>query len=232
MITIGITYSESRFDYYPNWIKGQDANIETITLHPYNFKDLRKCDAVIISGGVDTHPKFYKNDRLDYPFAPKEFNKKRDEFEFKVFEYTQKHQLPLLAICRGMQLVNIALGGDLIQDLEEHNKANHKRTETADGIHEVKTIPGTFLESCVGVPSGQINSAHHQGFGRVADDLMVSALSPDGVAEAAEWKDKNNKPFLVCVQWHPERLAELQPNNPFTKNIRNTFIASIKSRTA
>ena len=78
------------------------------------------------------------------------------------------------------------------------------------------------------VDTGKINSAHHQALGKISDELMVSATSPDGVIEAAEYKDKTNKPFLLCVQWHPERFKAHHDVVPFSKNIREAFLESIK----
>jgi putative glutamine amidotransferase len=225
-LTIGITNTEARYPNYPLWIKGND-DIEIIKLDAENFDDIKKCDGIVLSGGIDTHPKFYKNERLNYPLAPSTFNEQRDEFELKVFNYTQEKKIPVLAICRGMQLVNVALGGDLIQDLEENKKQDHRRHNDVDGIHQITVAKGSLLYQITGTDTGTINSAHHQAFGKIANDLKVTAYSPDNVAEAAEWKNKEHKPFLLCVQWHPERLAQEQPDNPFTKNIREHFLKEI-----
>ncbi|MES2591910.1 MAG: gamma-glutamyl-gamma-aminobutyrate hydrolase family protein [Bacteroidota bacterium] len=228
--TIGITDTEARYSNYPLWIKGNDADIEIIQLFPSNIKDLEKCDGIVLSGGVDTHPIFYKNNRLDYPLAPSEFNVARDEFELNVFNYSQKNNVPVLAVCRGMQLVNIALGGDLIQDIEESGKLDHRRHNEKDGWHEIDVEKNTLLFEITGTEKGEINSAHHQALGRIASDLKVSAISPEGIPEAAEWKDKTGKPFLLCVQWHPERLAQEHPDNPFTRAIRDSFLKAVKDK--
>jgi len=228
--TIGITQSDSKFHLYAPWIKGEDENIEIITLSydTQNLEDLKSCDAIVLTGGIDTHPKFYKNERLQYPGGPNEFNVPRDEFELKVFNYAKEHDVPVLAICRGMQLVNCALGGDLIQDLEEKGKADHKKQgEFDDGVHEVVLNKNTLFFKISGRDKGKVNSAHHQGLGRIADELMISAVSEDDVAEAVEYSDKTNKPFLLCVQWHPERLKIAESLVSFSKNIRESFLSAI-----
>jgi putative glutamine amidotransferase len=222
-LTIGITETEARYSNYPEWIKGSDAEIEIIKLTPLNFDELNNCDGIVLSGGIDTHPVFYKSDRLNYPLAPSQFNMDRDEFELSVWNYAQLKHIPVLAICRGMQLVNIALGGDLIQDIEETGKQDHRRHADKDGIHSIQVNRNSFLYEITQSETGTINSAHHQALGRIAQDLLVTAVSPDGIAEAAEWKNKNNKSFLLCVQWHPERLAQEQPTNPFTTKIKESF---------
>lgn len=228
-LTIGITDTESRFSNYPIWIKGDDKDIAVIKLSPENSADLKKCDGIVLSGGLDTHPDYYNNKRIDYPLAPNEFNRIRDEFELDVFKYACEKNIPVLAICRGMQLVNIALGGDLIQDIEEHGKLDHRRHGDTDGMHEIRVIKDSLLYEITGAESGSINSAHHQAVGKIANDLIVTACSPDGIAEGAEWKDENNKQFLLCVQWHPERLAQQQKDNPFTYSIRKHFLNAVKN---
>jgi len=228
MITIGITQSDSRFHHYEPWVKGND-DIQVITLsyQTKNLEDLEKCDGIILSGGVDSHPRFYNNTRLDYPLADK-FNEVRDEFELKVFEYARQNKVPVLAICRGMQLVNIALGGDLIQDLEEAGKKNHRRMNDVDGEHEIFVDKLSMMYSITGLEKGIVNSAHHQALGKISDELKVTAVSEDDVAEAMEYKKPANHPFLLCVQWHPERLENNSTTTAFTKNIREAFLEAVK----
>lgn len=231
MKTIGITQSDSKFHLYDPWIQGDDKDINIITLSytEQNLMDLEKCDGIVLSGGIDTHPKFYNNSRYQYPLGPDEFNEVRDIFELKVFEYACEHNIPVLAICRGMQLVNIALGGNLIQDLEEGGRENHrKQNEFDDGVHEVFIDKDSLLYQIANIERGLVNSAHHQGLGNIADDLMVSAVAKDDVPEATEYKNKANKPFLLCVQWHPERLKIESTLHSFSKNIREAFLSSIK----
>lgn len=229
-LTIGITFTNSHYPNYPNWIKGDDSTIKIIQLQKKNFNDLKLCDGIVLSGGIDTLPTYYVNKRLKYPNAPKEFDVARDEFEMNVFEYAQKNNIPVLGICRGMQLVNIALEGDLIQDIQESEKQDHRREGEYDRIHEIKVVKDSLLYEITGTEKGIVNSAHHQAIGRVADDLIITAFSPDGVAEAVEWKNKKNKPFLLCVQWHPERFAMEQKENPFEKNIREEFLKAAKNK--
>jgi putative glutamine amidotransferase len=142
----------------------------------------------------------------------------------------KKKKIPVLAVCRGMQLVNIALGGDLIQDIEESGKLDHRRHGEVDGVHEINVMKDSLLFSITGKEKGAINSAHHQALGKIGSELMVTAVSGDGIPEAAEWKNKEGKPFLLCVQWHPERLAQTEKDNPFTKNIREQFLMASSNK--
>lgn len=231
MITIGITESDANFHNYAPWIKGEDDDIQTLVLsyNSQNTSDLNLCDGIVLSGGLDSHPKFYNNSRTDYPLSGS-FNEVRDEFEIKVFEYARQNQIPVLGICRGMQVINIALGGDLIQDLEEHGKNNHRRMNEVDGVHDVFVEPDSLFYSVVNTEVGRVNSAHHQAIGKIADELMVSASSEDHMPEAIEYKDKTDKGFLLCVQWHPERLDYRRGNMAFSKNIREAFLQAVKEK--
>ena len=119
MIVVGITTSDTNFQNYPTWITGEGVEVIDLSYQEENLVDILKCDAVVLTGGVDMHPRFYQNAREDYPFST-EFNEKRDDFEIHVFQICREVKIPILAICRGLQLVNVALGGDLIQDLQEY----------------------------------------------------------------------------------------------------------------
>lgn len=228
-LKIGITDTSSHYSNYPKWIKDDAASIEILQLKQNNYDDLKLCDGIVLSGGIDTHPAFYNNNRLDYPNAPNEFNIARDEFEIKVFKYALENNIPILAICRGMQLVNCALGGNLIQDIVEAGKSDHRRQGETDRIHEIKVLKDSLLYEISQTEKGIVNSAHHQAIGDTANDLIITAFSPDGVAEAAEWKNKKDKPFLLCVQWHPERFIIEQKENPFSKIIREEFLKAVEN---
>src|ERR1700722_12680766 len=104
-ITIGITHADIRNENYAAWMKGGDSNIEIIDLSmdKENWEQIEDCDGIVLSGGVDVHPRFYNNDRSNYPNYPdKGFNEARDEFEMHVFEAALNFYQPVLAICRGM----------------------------------------------------------------------------------------------------------------------------------
>jgi putative glutamine amidotransferase len=188
-----------------------------------------RCHGLVLSGGIDTHPRFYKSETFDYPLAPKTFDEKRDLFELDVFRFACDRRVPLLAVCRGMQLVNIALGGDMIQDLETSGKNNHRKSGTTDGIHSVVVEKDSLLYSITQSETGTVNSAHHQGLGSIASDLLVNAWSADGIAEGVEWKDKSGKNFFLGVQWHPERLEGILPGNPLGVKVRELFLEDVQN---
>lgn len=226
---IGLTFTESRWENYPAWIKGNDPNIEIVELHweKHELEEVwdlvEDCDGIVLTGGVDIHPRFYESDQLEFPNGDGKFNEERDEFEMHVFETALNFNLPVLAICRGLQLVNVALGGDLIQDLEAAGKKNHRRMNDVDDEHTISITDGSILKEVVGSNTGTINGAHHQAIGKLSDELMATATSPDGVIEAIEWKDKTDEPWMVAVQWHPERMKDKEANAT-SKNIREAFL--------
>ena len=224
---IGISYSEINYGNYPAWILGNNPEIEVVTLTSESIEEFNRCDGLVLSGGIDTHPRFYKNDLLAYPLAPDQFDEGRDRFELELFQLACDRNIPVLAICRGMQLVNIALGGDMIQDLETSGKNNHRKNPASDGIHPVSISIDSLLYSIAGSESGVVNSAHHQGLGRISEELVVTALSPDGVAEAIEYKDPSGKAFFLGVQWHPERLDGVFPGNQLGNGIRERFVEEL-----
>lgn len=227
-ITIGVTVSEARHENYPQWIKGGDESIELIELSAsrQNWDEIEDCDGILLTGGIDINPEFYGSVEKKYPFAPAEFNTARDEFEMHVFETALNFNHPILAICRGHQLVNVALGGDLVQDLGTGNEV-HKRGEI-DKIHPIHTEPDSLLQQICGL-EGMVNSAHHQAINHISEELVANCLAADGIIEGAEWKDKEGKPWLLSVQWHPERMDD-QEKNPFSCSIREAFLLAVRNK--
>lgn len=227
-ITIGITQPEARFENYQSWISNDDGDIELITLstEKQNTDDVKRCNGIVLSGGIDVTPAFYNSPRTRYPNAPKKgSDRERDIFEMKVFRLAQEFKIPVLAICRGMQLVNVSLGGTLVADLEESGKPDHKRNRETDTVHTVNIKPGSLLASVTQEEVGEINSAHHQAVDIVSEQLVVNCISADGVIEGAEWKEPENRSPLLCVQWHPERMQN-KKQNPLSENIRSWFLAA------
>ncbi len=230
-IKIALTYTgtEEKHNNYVNWLKGnEDIEIIKLSAEENNLRMIEEVDAVVLSGGLDAHPKNYGSNTTNYPNAPETFNEKRDAFETKVFQLSQQQKLPVLGVCRGMQLVNCILGGNMIQDIGQ--EANHiHRNDGNDKKHDIIIVPNTLLSEITNVHQDMANSAHHQSIHNIGSGLLVNAISQDGIAEGIEWADKTNKPFLLCVQWHPERMYKLDmPLSPLSKNIRDYFIAAVR----
>ena len=218
-ITIGITDC-SKYSNYERWIKSERVEVIKLSPNENNLQDLQKCDGVVLSGGEDVHPRFYnKNEYLELCH---EIDEKRDEFEWRVLEFTEKNKVPLLGICRGLQIANVFFGGTLIPHIPAFGKFDHSRTESDDRYHKVQIDPHSQLRDIVGTSSGEINSAHHQGADRIGKGLVANALSADGIVEGMERESPVNNSFLQLVQWHPERMNDQE--SAFSKNIKQKFL--------
>jgi putative glutamine amidotransferase len=231
---IGLTYTGSpeKHQYYERWLRG-DEPIEIIKLSAgdWNVEDLKTCDALVLAGGRDLHPKFYKNKDTDYPNTPGDFDEKRDEFEITAFKQAQERGIPVLGICRGMQLVNCILDGTLKQDMGEALNKIHRVEATDDKTHVVNIESNTMISEIAGAKQLVVNSAHHQAVEKLGEGLKVNCRADDGTIEGFEWADRSGKPFLLCVQWHPERMFKFQlMDSPLSKNIRNKLIEEIRTK--
>jgi putative glutamine amidotransferase len=218
---IGITFSESNYANYPIWIKGNNSGIQIIELSysKNNLQEVTNCDAVVFTGGIDMDPL----EKIDYDNAPKEFNLVRDQFEMAVLEQALEERKPILGICRGLQLINVFLGGTLHLDNGEAKNKTHRR-ETEDKKHLIQVAKESLFHSIVKQDFGEVNSAHHQSINKLGSGLKAVAHSEDGVIEVIESTNPELQ-FLIAVQWHPERMSNLE--SPFSKNIRKALIEKI-----
>jgi putative glutamine amidotransferase len=225
-IIIGITYC-SKYEAYADWIE-KIENVEALKLsyHDNNFKDIDKCDGLVLSGGEDVHPRHYKKSEFIERYKLDDVDEQRDAFELKVLDYSQKKQVPLLGICRGLQVANVFFGGTLIPDIPSFGKFNHAKEPEYDRYHFVHVDRNSYLSSLVASETGEVNSAHHQSADQVGEGLVANAISYDGVIEGLERLHPEGKSFLLLVQWHPERMND--QNNPLTKNVRAAFIDSVR----
>jgi putative glutamine amidotransferase len=170
--------------------------------------------ALVLVGGDDINPAQYGQPRHDKTSI---LESRREEFDFILAREALGRGLPLLAICGGCQLLNVALGGTLHQHLPDvygagiaHSRSDEMLREGKDAMHEANVLPETLLHQVLRVQNLQVNSSHHQSVDMPAEGLRVSARAPDGVVEALEWLDWRKKPFMLAVQWHPERLKEMR----------------------
>lgn len=165
-------------------------------------------DALVIPGGPDMDPRFFGEEPI---WQNGRTNYRRDEFEIEIFRAFYEAGKPIFGICRGCQLVNIALGGDVYQDLPAQCPSayiKHKQAAQGDQpTHHVDVERGSVLFQSIGIRA-YVNSRHHQAIRRVAEGLSVTAKAPDGVIEAVESADGK----ILGVQWHPEDLWRTDPS--------------------
>lgn len=182
---------------------------------------VRRADGVLLTGGDDIDPRLYSNGlrpsiRRTVQVTPD--GGARDLRELLVIDEVFRQRKPLLAICRGHQMLNIALGGSLYADLptQRPHKIDHRRLDRRNEIvHEVRLTDDSLLAKIAGSQKLGVNSTHHQAVLRVAPPLRVSGASEDGVPESLELKREaaHCLPFLLSVQFHPERLADRHPEH-------------------
>jgi putative glutamine amidotransferase len=173
---------------------------------------VRRCDGVLLTGGDDIDPKCYVSN-LPGSLAKTSLNHdtERDAWEKILIQEVFRRRKPLLAICRGLQMLNVVLGGTLLVDIPTQvpNALNHNQmARKTKPVHNITIVAGTLLARMAGGISLGVNSTHHQAAGQVADPLRVVAQTDDGVIEALELKDPARLPFMLAVQFHPERMVD------------------------
>lgn len=169
-------------------------------------------DGLLLSGGEDVEPARY-GEAVCHPSV--DWVAERDTVEFRLLEWALADALPVLAVCRGIQVLNVALGGSLYQDLPSQRPGTilHDQAKAEPPVartrpsHAVTVLPGTLLGSIIGEGEHRVNSMHHQGLRRLAPGVTPVAHAADGLVEAVESDESRASGFLVGVEWHPEELA-------------------------
>jgi putative glutamine amidotransferase len=167
----------------------------------------------MLTGGDDLQPELYAGKLSPkLPQTVSEPEPERDVFELMLVQEVFRQRKPLLAICRGHQLVNVAFGGTLVVDIASQvpGAFNHSRTDRkCSVVHDAELEKGSLIARTVGKKKLGVNSSHHQAIGKLAGPFTVTARSSDGVIEAMELKpDGASLPYFLAVQFHPERLCE------------------------
>lgn len=198
--------SESYFNY-SNWVKKYNAEIEIVDLIDVNINDIENVimnvDGLVLSGGPDLDPiHFDKVDQRDRC----SIDLKRDSIELKAIEVATKKNIPILGICRGLQILNVYFGGDLITDIptDVENHINHQQ-KSGDSYHKIIIENNTLLHKLIDANEIEVNSNHHQSIGKISDKFIIGSKTSDGVIESIEFKELNSH-WIFAVQWHPERL--------------------------
>ncbi len=187
---------------------------------------LEGMEGLILTGGEDLEPALYGSARHR---ALGEVHAARDAFELALVGAARARGLPTLAICRGMQVANVALGGTLVQDLpsEWANALPHDGDWARDSRrHAVDVVPNSRMAAALGATDLTVNSMHHQALDRVADGLATVARAPDGVTEGVEWQGDDW--WMVGVQWHPEELTRTP--EPWDRALFDAFGSVIRQR--
>ena len=206
---------------YIKWI--EDENV--IILDAYTIKNtdsiLALADGIILTGGEDINPLEY-NDTANIKVCGT-INFSRDTLERKLFDFAFKNKLPLVGVCRGMQMMNVASGGSLYGDIPTEIGTTVIHRNNGEVMHEIalscENIKYTNLIFPLLKDTFLVNSWHHQGLKDISQNLNVIARSYDGLPEAVVMNDSIH-PFMIAVQFHPERLGKA---NPIHQKIKESF---------
>ncbi len=224
---IGVTRC-SRLDDYVASIERSGAQPRVLDVSESPRAVLQTIDGVLLTGGGDVDPALYGEARHE---TVEDAEPGRDEFEIDLARRAIERDLPVLAICRGAQVLNVAAGGTLVQDIPSAvtSELTHRVKEPKDSIaHDIRIASDSRLYAALGsaVDSScacRVNSRHHQSVGMLGRDMVASATAADGVIEAIEVPYRS---FCVGVQWHPEnfwRTGEFKP-------LFDAFVAAARER--
>lgn len=215
-----------KLDYYFEAVSKAGAKPEEISLDqaPSDLEDqLNKLDGFVLPGSpADVDPARYGASRAE---KTKTLDANRDKTDATIIAHALRHSKPLLAICYGCQILNVALDGSLIQDIrtEKPETLAHGQTDLPPGErngdvrHPASLAPGSELARLNGTTKAEINSSHHQAIDKVGKNLRITAKAPDGIVEGVEWTGDSN--WVVGVQWHPERMGD----DAFAKRLFEDF---------
>ncbi|HEV2027122.1 MAG TPA: gamma-glutamyl-gamma-aminobutyrate hydrolase family protein [Candidatus Dormibacteraeota bacterium] len=215
---IGVTVHPRRgLEYYGTYRRAvMAAGAEPIDLVP-GTKTLPELDGLLLPGGWDVDPQFYGEQRDE---KVGDTDLELDETELTLFRQARERKIPVLGICRGQQVINVAMGGSLVQHLEDHDARALGRSHLA---HTIEVDPSSELGKAAGEDEIHVNSLHHQAIKRLADGLQQSARGVDGTVEGVESDDG----LIVAVQCHPE---ELTGDLPWARKLFERFVARARTR--
>ena len=175
---------------------------------------------LLLSGGIDLHPRYYRQRKVENVGRVGSF---RDRLEIELIREAMKKGVPIFAICRGMQILNVALGGSLYQDLSlclSPTLTHYRKGQLDYGLyHKIEVEADSLLRSVLGQSNLEVNSSHHQVVNRLGKDLKAVARAPDGIIEGIE---SSGDSFTLGVQWHPEAM----PRRESTRRLFKAFVAA------
>ncbi len=208
-------------DNYIKWI--EDENIVLLDAYTIDNTDsiLALADGIILTGGEDINPLLY-NDTSNLAVC-ETINHRRDSLEQKIFDYAFRHQIPLMGVCRGMQMMNVATGGSLYGDIPSEIGTDIVHRNNGEVMHNIVVTDTCSLIFPLGKDTFTVNSWHHQGLKDISSYLQIVAKSYDGLPEGVVM-DKAFHPFMIAVQFHPERLGK---EDPIHLQMRKSFFNAI-----
>jgi putative glutamine amidotransferase len=198
---------------YETWLKKADPDVFIVNMYGHTIdsalKLLSTCSGLLLTGGEDVNPSRYgKENELS---KCEEINNYRDTLEFALIKKAIQAKMPVFGICRGEQILNVVLGGTLLTDIPADigTTVSHRSSSGSNGCpHTVNIDKKSVLFQLTGIVRDTVNSYHHQAIDKIAPGFKISAVSDNGVAEALEQEFPQGKPFIMAVQWHPEKPTQ------------------------
>lgn len=215
-------------DNYLTWLgrSASGATFRILAPGRTSEEEMEECDGLVLSGGGDVHPASYG--REDALRVSREVNPERDAFEFGLIRRALAAGTPILGICRGCQVFNVAMGGSLVPDLPAAGYLSHGSEGGGGREHSLLVMQGTQLRAVLRTGAGTVNTSHHQSVLTPGEGLRVAALSDDNVVEAVEWAEPAGRSWILMVQWHPERAWGM--DHSFSEIILGAFFRAVKHR--
>jgi len=207
------------------WERLRAAGLEPVDLHE-PAEDLSALRGLVLTGGIDIDPARYGEAPHPRSQQPDPL---RDEFELSLLGEALARDQPVLAICRGHQLLNVCFGGSLLQHIEDWSHASQRDEQRTSATHALRLEAGSRLAGWLGAATLTVNSRHHQAVTpeRVAPGLRVLATSPDGIVEAVE---SERHAWIIGVQWHPERTEpQIAGFEAASLRLFNAFAAAVNA---
>lgn len=211
---------------FQDWLTRVDKKLNLTNMYNVNPDSieyfLMHSNGIIISGGPDVNPVLYG--KVDEIGKCEEIDYRRDTLEIRMIRYAMENRIPLLCICRGCQILNVANGGTLIPDIpSDFDTIITHRGGTSK--HRVNISERTLLYEICQTRGDTVNSYHHQAVNHIAPLFRAVAFAEDGLIEAIEMEDTSRHPFILGVQWHPEAM---ELSNPLSGPLAERFIAETK----
>ena len=207
-VALSKTYST-----YEAWLKKADPGIVIVNMYGLRpdsaAKLLETCSGLLLTGGEDVNPASYgKENELS---KCEEIDHYRDTLEFRLIDRAKLLGMPVFGICRGEQILNVAMGGSLLTDIptDAGTAVIHRSAQSSNGCpHPVNIEKNSVVYKLTGITRDTVNSYHHQAIDRVAPGFRVTARSDNGVAESLERINPEGASFMMALQWHPEKSTQ------------------------
>jgi putative glutamine amidotransferase len=207
---------------YENWLRKLDSKVDIADLYTMDLREALKIaeesSGILLTGGSDINPTLFGHTELS-PLC-RDIDEKRDHLELLVVELAFRRKIPTFGICRGQQMLNVAMKGTLIADIPSALESTVEHAGSKDVYHDIIIMENSRIAEITGILRGVVNSSHHQAVKLLSPVFQAVAFGTDSVIEAIE-ADPAVHPFCIAVQWHPERM---DPDDPLSGKLGKAFL--------